>query len=229
MPPPRLPHRKDPPAPGGGQGRGGRQGGGFGRQQQISLATIPNDVLADNLKLTAEQKTKIAPIHEKYMTDTRALRPTPGGPQIDRETRRANNAKMRDLTEQANKDIDAILTDDQKKLVPDLIKDLQSFQAADLPFALRSKIDLTDEQKKKIAEAETASRDATRQKMQDARQSGDMAKMRDIQTEAMKDLHEKVMAVLTDDQKKLVEEYQKAHPRRATPTGRPGAGSDANA
>src|SRR5436305_1610422 len=78
---------QDAPGAGAGQGarqdRQGRQGGGRGG---ATLASLPVEVLDSGLKLTADQKAKIAKIHDKYAADLKELQPQAGG-QVDPQTR----------------------------------------------------------------------------------------------------------------------------------------------
>jgi len=215
-------------APGAGQGRGqGRGGfgqgrGGFG--QQITISNIPDAVLASELKLTDDQKTKIAAIKKKSRDDMQALQPTDGS----QPDFRALAPKMQEINQQTTKDIEAALTDDQKTQSKGLIKDLQSLRSVGIPIETYGDLKLTDDEKKKItALATDIDKDRT-QKIQDAqaaRQAGDQAKAQEI----MQSLrgtggpNEKALAVLTDTQKETVTKYIKDHPQGRRPGGaRPG-------
>jgi len=59
----------------GRQGQRGNRGG-----RAVTLATIPVNTLETILKLTADQKTKVAAIQEKFTADVAPLRPQQGQP-----------------------------------------------------------------------------------------------------------------------------------------------------
>jgi Spy/CpxP family protein refolding chaperone len=138
-----------PGQPGQGQGRGqGRRG-----QRGVSLATIPVDALDSAVKLKADQRTKIQAIQDKLRTDSQALRPQPGSPPdpANRDKMREMNQKaIADIeailtTEQKDKLKTAMaemgtlrsvgiplalagslkLTDDQKKKIADISKEIR--------------------------------------------------------------------------------------------------------
>jgi len=221
-------------APGAGAPGGGRQGrGGFGQGRfgapQISLANIPVDLLTKELKLTDDQKTSVEKVRTKMRADMQAMAPAPGT-QVDfRELQQ----KSRAINEQANKDIEAVLNDDQKKQAPELVKTLQTVQTLRIPVQTYSDLKLTDDQKKKLAALAAdveKDRAAKMQEMQAARQAGDQDKMREIMTSMRGNGQpdEKTLAVLTADQKEIVQKYIKEHPQPAG--GRrfgPGAGAGA--
>lgn len=201
---------QQPPPAGAGQGVGGRQGGrgqrGFG---QMSISTIPADALAGPLKLTAEQKTKIAAIQEKSAKDRQALM------QPDANGQRPNfqeiGPKIQELNQQTTKDIDAVLTDDQKKMVPDVVKDFQTLQGVGIPAGVVGDLKLTADQKTKLAEVSKSMQTERQAKLQEAQ--GDRTKLREIQQELQKTQSDKVNAVLTDTQKTTLEKYLKDHPQ----------------
>ena len=94
------------------QAQGRRQGrGGRGA---ATLTSLPVDALDAILKLTPDQKTKITAIREKLTNDTRGLQ-QPGQPP---------NPKVGELRTQATKDIEAVLTDEQKMKWTEARKDL---------------------------------------------------------------------------------------------------------
>ena len=223
-----------PPAGGarraGGQGRGGAGGfgqGGFGQGRaggQMSLVTVPVDILAKELKLTDDQKTALKAAQSKYQTDLRAsFQPPADGAQVDRQARQA---KMQEITQTATKEIDGILKDDQKPGATALVKNLQLLQSLRIPFQTYSDLKITDEQKTKLTALAADSqkdRTAKMQEMQAARQAGDNEKAQQIMQSMFGNGQpdEKTLAVLTADQKEVITKYVKANPPRQG--GRPGA------
>ena len=113
---------QNPPAAGARQGRGqgGQRGGG-----QVTLANVPVAALDKALTLSADQKTKIEAIQKKAQDDLRALAPQPGA-QPDPAARQ----KRGEINAAATKDIEALLKDDQKTKVADLLKSLPGYGPA---------------------------------------------------------------------------------------------------
>ena len=221
-----------PPAvrPGGGQGRGGFGQGRFGGGG-ISLVNVPVDLLAKELKLSDEQKTTISAAQMKFTTDQRALfQPPADGSQPDRQ---AMMAKMQELNQAATKDIQAALKDDQKTDAVALIKSLQTLQRLRVPYQTYSDLKLTSEQKTKLtALAADVAKDmaAKQQEFTAARDAGDQAKMQELMA-AMRPTGQpdaKTLAVLTAEQKELIEKYVKDHPQGRRPGGPGGFGPGAN-
>ena len=218
------------PAAGGQQPGGGRQGrGGFGQGrfggQQMTLSTVPMDVLVKELKLTDEQKTALAAIRTKAQADLAALRPTDGTQPNFQEL----FPKMQEVNQKAAKDSEAVLKDDQKADATALLKTLTVVQGLRLPIGAYCDLKLTAEQKTKLAAlaAESAKdRAAKMQEVQAARDANDQAKVQELMT-AMRGsfggaVDEKTLAVLTAEQKDVVTKYVKEHPPR---NRRPGGGA----
>jgi hypothetical protein len=196
-----------PPPPGPRQGMGPRQ---------ATLASVPVSVLDANLKLTDEQKTNIQKIQDRYAEERKALMPqfSPGGPPPDRQTMIENFQKMRASDDKASKEIEAQLTDSQKKQLPDLLKDVSLYRSVNLPPELISELKLTPDQKKQL---ETIARDSQadmRSKMREAAQSGGFQAARDVMQKSRQATYEKALTVLTPDQKDKTVAYVKAHPQR---------------
>lgn len=179
------------PAAGRGQGRGQNRGA-----RGVSLANLPLNTFDSILKLTADQKTKATAIQEKYTADTKPLRPTQGQPADP-----ANTAKLREVTTQANKDLEALLTDDQKTRWTAARKDLVLYTSAGIPLALFTELKLTDDQKAKLQAIQKETTEKAQALPQDQRRA------------AMQEARQKAAEVLTADQKAAIEKYNKEHPR----------------
>ena len=180
-------------APGGAAG-GARQGRGGGQGRGMGLTQIPVGVLAHELKLTDDQKTKITDIQTKFAEDMKAATAAAAGGQVDRQA-------MGEKRTQATKDIEAVLTDDQKAKLPEVLKTLGVYNTVGIPVGALPDLKLTADQKTKIAEI---GKEAT-EKMTAARQAaqggGDPQAGRDAMMAARKDATDKVTALLTDTQK----------------------------
>ncbi len=192
-----------PPA---GQGRRGQGQRGLG---QATLARIPAAALEKPLSLTADQKTKIEAIQKKYAEDSRALAPQAGG-QPDPAARQ----KRTELSAQATKDIEAVLKEDQKAKVPDLLKQLGGLSGAGIPLEVVGDLKLTADQTKKIEAVETDSQKAMAELRQGAGAGGDRQAMAQKMREMRQASQQKVMDILTADQKAIVTKYQQEHPRQ---------------
>ncbi len=223
---------------GGGQGRGGFGQGRFGAGGgQLLLANVPVDILVKELKLTDDQKTAVTAAQTKYQTDLRAsFQPPADGAQIDRAARQA---KMQEISQQATKDINAVLKDEQKTDATVLVKNLQMLRGLRIPIETYSDLKLTGEQKTKLlALATDAAKDraAKQAEIRAALDAGDAAKAQELQRALFTGFgngqpDEKTMAVLTADQKDVLAKYAKANPPRGRRPGGfgPGAGTAAAA
>jgi len=220
---------------GGGQGRGGFQGRFGAGGGQLLLVNLPVDFLVKELKLTDEQKTSVTEVQTKYRADLQALRqPAADGAQPDFQAMRT---KMTELGQKSAKDIDAILKDDQKTQATAMVKNLQMLQTLRIPYQTLDDLKLTDEQKTKLAAIAadvTKERTAKQAEIRAAQQSGDTAKAQELQQAFFASAFggkpdEKAMAVLTADQKDVIDKWQKANPQRGGGRRRPGAGAAAAA
>lgn len=196
----------DPNAP-RRQGQGNRAGAG------VQVASIPADILATELKLNADQKTKIKAVQDKFAEETKAMRPAPGT-QPDPESLRANFQKLRELSQQANKDIDAVLTEDQRKAVRPLVREISAMQQVGIPVGVMGDLKLTADQKTKI-KGVVEEYEAARQAIPQEERRAKAQELRQAATG-------KVAAVLTDEQKAAIEKWRKENPnagRRQRPGG----------
>ncbi|MBB6049538.1 hypothetical protein [Armatimonas rosea] len=203
-------------------------GGGFGMMrgnQPLTLATVPAEALGTELKLSPEVQKQIAAIQKKVQDKMQAamqeLRDSGGaGPEAFQELQKKNQENSK----KAETEILALLTDDQKKALPEVLKALQLLRTVGIPVQLSSALMLTDVQKKSLAEVAAAvqkDREAKMKEMQEARQNQDQDKMRELM-QAMRGnggVNPKALAILTAEQKAMVEKYIKDHPQ---PQGRRG-------
>lgn len=209
-----------PPPPGGGPPPPGGPGMGhppFGGPPHTSAVNIPLSILESGLKLTDDQKTKIGQLQQQFHQQVREQMPRPGGPPDgqpggppDPETMRAAHDKIRNLEQQTNGRIEAALTSSQKQALPNLIKTVDAMRMAGVPAEIYS--DLTAEQRTKIAAIGQDAQQKMKQAMEKASQSGDFEQVHQAMQQTHQQIHQKVMAVLTDDQRKAVEKFQKEHP-----------------
>jgi hypothetical protein len=227
-----------PPPFGGPGGPGGRGFFGGGPNGEISVAQAPINALAAGLKLTSDQKTRIAKIQQDAQAQRRALFPRPGqgqdgpgngpgdgpGGPPDPEQMRAAMDKMRGMDEQVKSNIEAVLTDEQKQALPGFLKEIQAFRAAGISPEVYGSLKLTGSQKQKLIALGKQAQETTRQAMDKARESGDFESVREAMDQSRRQTHDKAMAILTSEQRATVQKYQQAHPRPAggPPEGGPG-------
>ena len=198
---------------GGGRGGQGRGGGGAAP----SLSTLPAAYLASALTLTDEQKTKIQAIQDKVRTDMADLRKPDANGQ--RPNRAELQPKITALNDQAKKDIEAVLTPAQVKTAAKVLKSAGVYNTIGIPLPVLADLKLTSEEETKLAaivDAATKDQEPTVKALAEARTAGDQAKMQELgqtmQT-ARQATREKAMAVLTEEQKATLAQYQKDHPR----------------
>ncbi|MFM2222757.1 MAG: hypothetical protein RLZZ78_1014 [Armatimonadota bacterium] len=223
---------------GGFGGFGGQRGGGM---MQMGLSSLPVDVLVKGLKLTDDQKTKVDDVQKKIREAQRAAfgggnNPfgggAGGGNRPDPAQLQEMMTKMQEERKKNDAQVEAVLTDDQKKALPAFLKDVQAYQSAQLPLALIGDLKLTEDQKTKIAAVVKQVQTISQEKMQEARDNQDFQAIREIMTQTQTALKDKTRALLTADQKAMVEKYEKENPNqgfggrggRGGAPGAPGAG-----
>ena len=219
-------------------GFGGQRGGGL---MQMGLSNLPVDVLVKGLKLTDDQKTKVDDVQKKIREAQRAAfgggnNPfgggAGGGNRPDPAQLQEMMTKMQEDRKKNDAQIEAVLTDDQKKALPAFLKDVQTFQTAQLPLALVGDLKLTDDQKTKMAAVVMQIQKIAQEKRQEAMDNQDFQSLREIMTQTQTALKDKTRALLTADQKAMVEKYEKENPNqgfggrggRGGAPGAPGAG-----
>jgi hypothetical protein len=144
-------------------------------------------------------------------------------------------AKMQEERKKNDAQVEAVLTDDQKKALPAFLKDVQTFQTSQLPLALIGDLKLTEDQKTKMAAVVKQVQTISQEKRQEAMDNQDFQALREIMTQTQTALKDKTRALLTADQKAMVEKYEKENPNqgfggfggrggRGGAPGAPGAG-----
>jgi Spy/CpxP family protein refolding chaperone len=158
---------------GGGFGQGG-PGGRFGGQRMgppaPTLATIPVTAMVPYFGLTAEQAKRIEEIQRSARPDRDAIRAqfeelrNQGGQNAtpaDRENIRARMMAMRqemmaqaqktqEAQERAVREIELVLTPEQRPAVASFLRDVELFRSVDLPLELIRPLDLNGPQKRKL-------------------------------------------------------------------------------
>ncbi len=203
----------------------------MGGMRQASAVQTPASALASGLQLTDTQKTQIQNIQDKLKQQRDALMPRPGqdGDQRpDPETMRANFDKLRTAEQKANKDIEALLTATQKAALPALLKKLDGMRQVGIPLEVLGDLKLTAAQNTQLDAIAKKAADAMPKPGQGRPGDGDPGGPggpggggdpgrgrpdRSAMEANRKKFHDQAMAVLTDSQKQIVQDYMEAHPR----------------
>jgi Spy/CpxP family protein refolding chaperone len=165
-------------------GRGGQGGGMMGPVPMTMLATV--DTVQDALKLTDDQKEKVKTINEETRDAMRKEFENGGRP--DRE-------KMRKLNDEATEKLDKVLDAGQQKRLMGVFAQVNGARAVMDPKVAKE-IGVTDEQKDKLREAMAPPAGG--------RGEGGAANFR----ERREKMEKEVMAVLTSDQQKKLEDLK---------------------
>lgn len=173
------------------------RGAGFARGVPI-LFLLRSDVVQADLKLSDEQKESITKLQDKAREARSELQGLSGQ---ERQT------KLQELRKDQDEKIGGILNDKQKARLKEI--GLQQSGA----FALANKevaeaLKLTDDQVNKIKELNDGFRKDAQAAFQSAANGGNPGSARDEITKVRKDTGEKIMAVLTDDQKAAFEKMK---------------------
>lgn len=187
-------------AQGGGGGRGGfGQGrGGFGMQDPSGVFLLRREDVQGELKLTADQKSKLTTIQEDQRAKMREMFQGGGGGG-DRE---AMMAEMQKMQAENNKVTLAVLDDTQKKRLKELaVQRMGNGVAANAE--MQKELGMTDDQKAKIKDLQAKQQEANQAVMQ---------KMRDgeIQREELQGIMQKNTDIYNAELGKILTDAQKA-------------------
>lgn len=175
----------------------------MGPPPEIAFVTMPREVY-DKLGLTADEQTKVDEIRKKVRQETRSLMPRPqeGQEPPSQADMEANHEKAKKLIDAAEQDALAALSSDHKDLVVKTVKHMKTLQAAHLPAGAVLDLNLTDDQYAKL----------------DA-----LAPAKGEQVDG-RALHEKAIAILTDDQKQTLQDFMASQRDRGGRGGPDGGG-----
>ena len=180
--------------PGGGGGRGQR-GGGRGGNMNTPVGLLNRADVQKDLAITDDQKAKLTEIRTSSRQKMQDARQAAGDDQ------QAMRAAMTKVTEEISKEQLAVLTDDQKKRLTEIfiqVRGTQSILNADVQKA----IELTDDQKTKIADLQKRQQQANQEIR--AKQQDQTIDQQEAQAQMQKNnkvLAEELEKVLTDAQK----------------------------
>jgi hypothetical protein len=214
QPPPFRPQGQGRPGQPGQPGQPGRfpgqppmgQMGPMG--PRLSLATLPSRVLENGLSLTDDQKEKLRDIREQ-----RPEGPPQGPPPGQGFGGQPGFGPGRGTNPNAAREIKAMLTDKQKEMVPQLLKDAALLGPIGIPIDLAGTIKLNEDQRAKLIQIAFHARPEFSGELQEAQESRDPEKSRSAMENLRKETRQKVFGVLTAEQKTAVEKWEKDHPR----------------
>ena len=181
--------------------QGGGGGRGFGRMFGVSKARLATlEEVQTELKLSDEQKDQIEDINEQLREDRRGL--FGGGFGQFSEIR----TKMDELNSKASAEVDGKLDEDQRKRLQEIAIQVNGPSALNDPSVV-DQLGLSDEQKKKLEAVRSENSQARDEAMDN---SGELS--REEQREKFRGLadtaNEKLLGVLTDEQKTKFEEMK---------------------
>jgi hypothetical protein len=133
---------------------------------------------------------------------------------------RAAMQKMRSLQQDANRQIEAALTADQKAKLPQVVKDCNNLRQVGIPLQVAASLKLTADQRKQLGEIAAKAASDTKAAMAKAQDADDPETVRQTMGDIRRQAHDAALALLTDDQKAIV---KKATAGRRGPGG-PGFG-----
>ncbi len=198
-------HAESAWAQGGGRG-GGRRGGfgrGFRNNHQVELATLP-EVQAD-LKLTDEQKTKVADLNDEYRDERRAQRGGGGGGfggGFSPEAREAQAKLDADFASRLNE----ILDDAQDARILGIFAQVNGTATLN-NAAIADALELSDDERAKLAEVADEQRQAMFDSFQDFQDMTDDER-REKLDELAKARDAALLAALTDAQRAKFDELK---------------------
>lgn len=176
---------------------GGRTGFFLGGISRLRLASI--EKIQDELNLTDEQSSILSDINEKVREDSRALR-NDGG---DRASRRD---KMTKLFADAGAKMVAKLDDAQKKRLTEIFIQINGASVI-TDKEVSAALKFSEEQKKALAEATTKNGEARREAFRNFRDMSSEERA-DANAKIRKESNDRMLAVLTDDQRRQFEEMK---------------------
>lgn len=184
-------------AQGGGGGRGFGQGRGMGGMQDANGAfLLRREDVQGELKLTADQKSKLTTIQEGQREKMREVFQNAGG---DQDAMRAAMAKMQ---AENSKETMAVLTADQQKRLKELAVQRMGNGAA-MNADIQKEIGVTDDQKAKMKELQDKQMAASQALMEKMRNQ-------EIDREQMMASMQKNTAILNTEVGKILTDAQKA-------------------
>ena len=199
-------------------GPGGPRGGFFGGPMMRgggSILMVPMPILKQQLGLSSSQESQLNTIHKDMQQEMQSLRPQrpQNGQRPDMQTMQAHFQKMRTMMEDYNKKALAVLTPEQQKKAPKVVKLVNDANTVGIPAEVLPQLKLSSDQVKHIESIANDSQKQMQAAFQNARQNNDFSSMRQTMMQTRSTAHSNAMTVLTDNQVNIVNNYLKNHPR----------------
>lgn len=192
---------------------GGRRPLGFGFGPGMGLGSnwltlLRVEKVQKELELVDDQKAKLQQIGEKAMARMREAFPRPEpGQQLSRQERQARFAemskKMQAINQETQKAIEEVLLPHQVERLKQISLQIRGTQALNDPEVAKE-LGITEEQKQKIAQVRQEAMNQGRELFT----SGQREQIREKMEALRKETDEKVLAVLTADQKEKFEKMK---------------------
>lgn len=204
----------------GGRGPGGFGFGGFGGGGGGLLMLLRMEAVQKEIKATDDQLASLRKLGEEM----RGGGERPNFGDMSQEEREKAMSAMRERMEKANAKVAEILKPEQVARLEEISIQMRGTMALADPKVVK-KLGLSEDQQKKLQEVQQANAAAMREAFQGGDREAARAKMQDLRKQST----EKVMAVLTSEQKAAFEKLKGAEfkmPEGAF--GRPGGGRGGN-
>lgn len=189
---------------GGGEGRRGPGGAGMfggrmaGGTDVMLLGLLRVEEVQQELDLRPEQIEAIENVSQ------RGERPDFDRNASEADRREAMRARMEEINKRAAEQLEEVLLPDQLERGREIVLQQQGAAALSDP-EVAAKLDLTEEQKEKIAERQRAAREKMIASMREAFGSGDREAIAKSMAEARESTLQEVLAVLTPEQREKYE------------------------
>jgi Spy/CpxP family protein refolding chaperone len=180
---------------------GRRQGGQQRQARAVPLITVPLETLNTIAPMVAEQKEKLKAIYEQYENEARPLRPQRGAQQTPE-----NRQKLAEINRKYSEQVEQVLTPEQRTKITDALRQFGALRGLGIPLDVATKLNLTEAQKKQIEPLVREATEKVRAMSPDERR----AKSREVMAET----REKVLQILTEDQKKMLQEARRGNRNR---------------
>ena len=211
----------------GPRGGGRRMGPRMGQGHDMTAANAPLQLVENALKLSIDQRTQILAIQQEFRDAVHDQMPRPpaeGSGPPDRTTMNALMEKVKSLHKTYSAQVVAVLSADQKTALTRFLDDSNDFRLVRIPPPAIPLLQLTGDQWAKVHAIAVKARAALDAIFDKAPANNQMGPDRSAVAKINRDAHESALAVLTDDQKAIVETFNTA--RRGGPNGPPPGGPD---
>jgi len=193
---------------GGNQGGRGQRGGGFpggggrpGGGGIDKLTLVSAKPVQEELKLGEDELFFVKQLSDELRADSRELFTGLDFRNLSDEKREELGKKRAALVKEAEKGLVELLTEAQSKRLDEIALQIMGLRAL-ANEDVAKKLKMTSEQKKGVEDARKSADDERRKMFEEMRAGGGFEGMREKMEASRKKSDEKLLAVLTDDQKK---------------------------